>query len=485
MKKFLIIQPHSDDAILSCSSFLLNEEFESIVLTVENNCKRIKEDKKLFELIEIEYKNLDIELVDDLYSDFFKEYGKTTVLNIENVSEFYFKKFGIEKIEELCLKLNKEIDYYKEKGYKIVCPLGIGHPFHLLVKSLILDTTDFIFYKEFPHSYKKKITAQLEEIMPSLSKYVEVVENDDYHQIKFLLAQKFYKSQSGFFFYEKNLIEKKIKEEFFVSSSSKEKHIDIYVISKDRPNGKTFEILKKAKYPYKVVVEPQDYQKYKNAGHENIEVLPENDRGFSYTVNYSKNKFDGVNPVVIIDDDLMGLYYNLPDVKRVSYNMKTPEEFNTFFKELEKEICNTDFDYGTIGKSAFDWGLLDVSTKVTGVHPKAKYSNIPVFIIINNLELKNIDFDEKLCFKSDIDFSLKCMYKGYKYAKFIRFLQQTKMNKKVTQNGGLSETYKKTELLKETHRILLERWPNNIFEDKNKKEVNGVTELKVIYKIMT
>ena len=75
------------------------------------------------------------------------------------------------------------------------------------------------------------------------------------------------------------------------------------------------------------------------------------------------------------------------------------------------------------------------------------------------------------------------MYLGIKYAKFVKYLQQTKMNKNVTQDGGLSEIYKKTEKLIAAQETLLERWPDNIKVDEKKKPTNGVPELRITYKI--
>ena len=42
-KKFLIVSPHSDDALFCCSHTLFLPEYEVQVLTVENDPKRIAE----------------------------------------------------------------------------------------------------------------------------------------------------------------------------------------------------------------------------------------------------------------------------------------------------------------------------------------------------------------------------------------------------------------------------------------------------------
>ena len=490
--KCLIIQPHSDDAILSCFKFMTDEDFLTKVLTVEKNDKRLSEDKALSKFIGVKYMSLGVEVMDDYYSEFFKVYGRDAVLSDDNVIPFYKERFGKDKIKELRKVLKSKVLEYIERGYMILCPMGVGHPFHYLVRYLLRKIeSGFVFYREFPHSYKRKAKKQLEDCQRGFD-LLSIFDEKEDNAIKYQLAQKFYKSQSGFFFYEHANVEKLLPEEFYVYkdeeseetiNASAERHIKIYVISKGRPNGKTFDFLHRANEPYTVVVEPQDEKAYREAGHENILVLPENDRGFSYTVNYSKNQYDGKNPVVIMDDDICNFFYSVEGEAKISLSLKTGEELHEFFVQLNKQILETDFDIGTIGKSAFDWNTLDVSPRLSQDGARTRYSGLPVVIIINNKKLLKMDFDETLCFKSDIDYALKCMYLGFRYAKFVKFLQQTRMNKDGKQAGGLAETYKKIEKITHSQDVLLKRWPDNIVIDPKKKPNNGIPELRIIYKV--
>lgn len=489
--KILIIQPHSDDALLSCSRFLFSEQDKVRVLTIDNDPKRIKEDEAVGRMIGIKYISLGFDIQDNNdYKEFFKQF-KGETLNDVNVVKFYSSRFG-KRIKEFRTVLLNKIKHYINKGYVIVCPLGIGHPFHYFVRMQLRNLEDtFIFYKEFPHAYKRKALEQLQDE----EKRIDLLltgDDKEINTLKYEVAQKCYKSQSGFFFYEHGNIVKlhpeeyytlKVCEEHITTKSKAERHIKIYVISKGRPDGKSFKHLRLCGQPYTVVVEPQDEEAYRKAGHENVLVLPENDRGVSYVMNYVKNLYDGTNPVVMMDDDILSWFYNLPNEPKISLSLKTAEEFKSFFEEMDKEICSTEFDVGTVGKSAFDWNTPDVSPKIVYPGSRSRYFTMAVVWIFNSNKLKVFDFDTTLKFKSDIDYSLKCMYLGFRVAKFMRYLQQTRMNKDGKQKGGLSETYQRTENLMEAQNIMLERWPDNVVIDTKKKPTNGVPELRTIYKV--
>jgi len=73
-EKLLLIQPHSDDILFSCSHFLFLPQYEVQVLTVENDPKRIAEDEKLFDFLNIPFHHLDLDFKDDSYYEFHKNY---------------------------------------------------------------------------------------------------------------------------------------------------------------------------------------------------------------------------------------------------------------------------------------------------------------------------------------------------------------------------------------------------------------------------
>ena len=89
VKKLLLIQPHSDDLLFSCSHLLFDDSFEKQVLTIENNPKRIKEDKELYSFLSIKFNHLDVPFDDQSYYGYHKTYKEDFRLPL---SSLYFRK---------------------------------------------------------------------------------------------------------------------------------------------------------------------------------------------------------------------------------------------------------------------------------------------------------------------------------------------------------------------------------------------------------
>jgi hypothetical protein len=85
---------------------------------------------------------------------------------------------------------------------------------------------------------------------------------------------------------------------------------DIIVPSKGRPDGTTFELLRRARLEYIVVVEPQDAAMYKAAllpkGAVTFWVLPRNGKGIGYSRAFIMRK--ATRPFVMVDDDITAIY---------------------------------------------------------------------------------------------------------------------------------------------------------------------------------
>ena len=214
-KKLLCIQPHSDDILFSASHFLFDERYEVEVLTIENNAKRVSEDEKLYGFLEIPYHHLSVEFDDQSFYGFHKKYD---TCNSENSIEWLNEFFGEDKVKDIRDEIVKFIKMFKKKhnDVQIVVPWGVGHPMHNFVRDTIESVTDGLwYYRDFPHSYKKRaksqVVAQLEDY--ELKESVSVAE---FHDVKWDLAKKFYKSQSGLLWFEQSYIGKQLPEEVYV-----------------------------------------------------------------------------------------------------------------------------------------------------------------------------------------------------------------------------------------------------------------------------
>lgn len=213
MKKnnLLLIQPHSDDIIFSASKFLYEREKydEVIILTVEYDEKRLEEDKKLCEKFNVELLTLDTK-VSSL--NFHKEYYNLhTEMDVKSAWKFCESKIGSIDLDLLSRELDELLTLIKPT-YKIVTCLGVGHPFHFLVTKLTKEYAD-LFYRDFPHSYKKRNKAYFNGITNSEFQLKNTFDINNFD--KFSLVKECYKSQSSLLFFEKNYIDKMLPEEYY------------------------------------------------------------------------------------------------------------------------------------------------------------------------------------------------------------------------------------------------------------------------------
>lgn len=200
----LIIQPHSDDALLSCFSVIKDCD----ILTIEDNGARRKEDaliKNFFPKVNLKF--FPLSLVDTTYKEFWdnhKIYSKHNVVNFLN------SIYDIEKIRTILI--SGPLHNYSN----IYIPLGIGHPFHYLITYCfeeIKGDYNLIYYREWPHSYKRR---NKEFISLEVSPYYELIKTESEESLKqkFEIAKTIYKSQSSLFFFEQRNFEN-YKEEFY------------------------------------------------------------------------------------------------------------------------------------------------------------------------------------------------------------------------------------------------------------------------------
>lgn len=213
-KKFLIIQPHSDDALFSVANLIFSDN-EVSVLTVENNEKRVKEDVKLYEFLGIPYHHLEVEFNDESFYSFHKKYKEVTS---ENSKAHLIDFFGEKTVNAIRDEIVKFVIAFKKKhkDVQIVVPWGVGHPMHCFIRDAIESQADNLwYYRDFPHSYKRRAKTQIEAQIKEYDLF-KSVPVDDFHEVKWELAKKFYKSQSGLLWFEQGYIKKQLPEEIYI-----------------------------------------------------------------------------------------------------------------------------------------------------------------------------------------------------------------------------------------------------------------------------
>lgn len=219
-EKYLIVSPHSDDALFCCAHTLLQPQYEVQVLTVENNPRRIAEDERLYDFLNIPFHHLEVDFSDESYYGYHKQFKEVVWETALNYLREYFGAQTLNSIEETLGNWLKQF-LAEHKGYRVIAPWGIGHPFHLFVREVVQGTVSSLgleYYREFPHSYKRRSQPQLNK---QLNEYTlkRSVPVDEFHETKWRLASKFYRSQSGLLFYEQGCIKKQLPEEIYVKNS--------------------------------------------------------------------------------------------------------------------------------------------------------------------------------------------------------------------------------------------------------------------------
>lgn len=215
-KNILIIQPHSDDVVFSASKFLkVRDSFdEFIILTVETDERRLEEDRAVCEEFNVQLLTLETIVSSE---GFHKEYySDKKLMSDDSAFEFCANKIGDSKLLKLADELEELLTAMKDDFLIVTC-LGVGHPFHWLVRTLTEKHSD-LFYRDFPHSYKRRNKDYFNGLVSTKFKLKETHDierrnKNDWQ--KFDVVKIFYKSQSSLLFFEKNYMDKMLPEEFY------------------------------------------------------------------------------------------------------------------------------------------------------------------------------------------------------------------------------------------------------------------------------
>lgn len=222
----------------------------------------------------------------------------------------------------------------------------------------------------------------------------------------------------------------------------------IYIISKSRwEKRQTQKILEYMKIPYKIVIEPQEYDLYnKNIDKSKILVLPFSNLGqgsiparnwvWEHSISIGAEKH------WILDDNIDSFY-------RLNRNMKLLVTSGAIFK------CAEDFidRYTNIAISGFNYNSFIFKDYVGSPY----YLNTRIYscILINN----NIPYRWRGKFNEDTDLSIRALKDGWCTLLFNSFLANKETTMRAS-GGNTDEIYKQTNNRKEFAESLKDQHPD-------------------------
>jgi len=205
---------------------------------------------------------------------------------------------------------------------------------------------------------------------------------------------------------------------------------DVFVPSKGRPHGSTFQLLTEAKVPFVVVVENEDAAAYREQGIDNIRILPRSGMGIGYSRWYIQTHV-ATRPFVMIDDDITRVYrYNKGEIRETRLSAMLAAGWKEFVK------------MGRIGLLGFKNSTFALHPN----HPKTIDTTIAHIVFMSNGSLR---YDKKLRAFEDIDLMFKYRKAGFPIIRLNTFVYYTKISG-TTSTGGIryTKSLKKNELQK-------------------------------------
>ena len=202
-KKILIVQPHSDDALISLFTLINDKKNTVHILTIEKDEKRFQEDLK----IPLHFSNVTILPAFGEPAHFsargpYYKLRNAKKMTGRDFSRYYSRLMKTPRYSYWKRKLRKKIRGYINKGFDVFLPCGIGHPEHWLVTNAIEGIQTY-FYRDLPHAVKRKNKNELEKFIHGK----RVAMNNRSPKIKLRKLKKIYKSQRILFWYdEKNVM---------------------------------------------------------------------------------------------------------------------------------------------------------------------------------------------------------------------------------------------------------------------------------------
>lgn len=194
--KYLCVEPHAGDLLMSACHVLVAPECDVRVLTVDNAPSSLAEQRKLYDFLGIGADCLDLELEDVRCSDFKTHYRD---YSYESVYMYLRAKFGTDGLNFAEQTLRDYLRKFMRRnpGYTLLAPLGAGNPFNQFVHDTVYDTASGAeYYRDFPYSYTRRGCSQIQvQCYGSESLLMKRrVDVGDMFDVKWELALRFYPS---------------------------------------------------------------------------------------------------------------------------------------------------------------------------------------------------------------------------------------------------------------------------------------------------
>jgi len=201
-RKVLIVQPHSDDALISLFTLINNKKNTVHILTIEKDEKRFKEDLK----IPLHFSNVTVLPTFGTPTPFSARGAYYTLRNAKKMTgsdfrRYYSRLMKTSRYSNWKRKLRKKIRSYINKGFDVILPCGIGHPEHWLVTNAVSGINTY-FYRDLPHAVKRRNKDALEKFIHGK----KVVVNNRSTKMKLRKLKRIYRSQSMLFWYDEKKV---------------------------------------------------------------------------------------------------------------------------------------------------------------------------------------------------------------------------------------------------------------------------------------
>jgi hypothetical protein len=205
----------------------------------------------------------------------------------------------------------------------------------------------------------------------------------------------------------------------------------VYVPSKGRwETRKTVKSLTHIGVPFRVVVEPQEYDKYASViDPKQLLVLDRNDGGLHYARNWiwEHALSEGAEWFWQIDDNINGFH-------RLNENMKSPVSSGTIFK-LAEDFCER---FENVAQGGFQYYMF-IPRKLACKFPPL-YLNTRIYSC--TLNRADLPFRYRSFYNDDTDLSLQILKAGWCTVLFNAFLADKVAT--MTVKGGLTGNYTET-----------------------------------------